>query len=274
MGVRSLRPLRGLAVALSVLVAVGPVMGQDSRLQRLDTLGAAQAWQAVGRLDIRGKGFCTGTMIGDDLVLTAAHCLLMDGEPVRAEDVTFRAGFRDGRSYATRELRRFVILPDRQSDPHPGNDLALLELARPVRQAGFRPAQIDGAGLQLGQAVAVVSYAKGRADAPSRQARCTSVEQRGDLMILSCAADFGASGSPVFEEGGTDVLGVILAMGEYQGAPVSVAHRLSDPFQRLLTMAQAGEGIWALGGQGAFTGVTPGQRRDTGAKTVRPPARP
>ena len=36
----------------------------------------SKGWEAVGRLDLAGRGFCTGALISPDLVLTAAHCLL------------------------------------------------------------------------------------------------------------------------------------------------------------------------------------------------------
>ena len=35
----------------------------------------AYPWTAVGRLNKKGRSFCTGTVVGPKLVLTAAHCL-------------------------------------------------------------------------------------------------------------------------------------------------------------------------------------------------------
>ena len=68
------------AFLTGLILAVLPLAGWagDSRLQSLDTTEAGRAWEAVGRLDIDGKGFCTGTLIAPDLVLTAVHSFPTD----------------------------------------------------------------------------------------------------------------------------------------------------------------------------------------------------
>mgnify|MGYP001584998344 CR=1 FL=1 len=58
---RSLFALFGLLAA--------PLAAQDSALQRLDSGVEAAGWEAVGRLDIDGKGFCTAALIAPDTVL-------------------------------------------------------------------------------------------------------------------------------------------------------------------------------------------------------------
>ena len=51
---------------------------QESGLVALETRQDSQGWEAVGRLDIQGKGFCTASLLRDRLILTAAHCLYDD----------------------------------------------------------------------------------------------------------------------------------------------------------------------------------------------------
>lgn len=114
----------------------------------------------------------------------------------------------------------------------------------------------------------MVSYAAGRAEAPSLQARCRALGQTEGIHVLSCAAGLGSSGAPVFAQtrAGPRVVGVILAISTLEAEPVSLAHGLGPQMERLLQLAETGA-------QGASGFLAPGERRDTGAKTVRPPQR-
>ncbi|MAE89375.1 MAG: trypsin, partial [Pelagibaca sp.] len=70
-------------------------------------------WQAVGRLELAGKAFCTGALIAPDMVLTAAHCLFdaETGARIPADKIQFLAGWRNGRAAAYRRVRRAVAHP-------------------------------------------------------------------------------------------------------------------------------------------------------------------
>lgn len=264
-----------LAFFLVLLATPLRAQDQDTPLTRLDTLGAGKAWQAVGRLDVDGKGFCTGTLISSDLVLTAAHCVIVEGAVVDPGRIGFRAGLRDGASHAERRARRVLVPQDRVSDDSRMDlDMALVELSRPVRRAGFEPA-IPAGGLARGTGVGVVSYAQERAEAPSLQSLCRTLGVWQGVAVLSCEANFGSSGAPVFRllRGRPVVVGVLTAISELNGEKVSMAVRIEDVLPGLMQRAREGDGVWANGRQGAFQSVTPGQRRDTGAKTVRVPQR-
>jgi protease YdgD len=51
-------------------------------------------WSAVGRVNVRNQGFCTGTLVAPRIVITAAHCLLIarTNSWVKPDDVHFVAG--------------------------------------------------------------------------------------------------------------------------------------------------------------------------------------
>ena len=102
-----------LFIALLVGLAV-PVGAEESRLISLETSDAGQDWQAVGRLNLGARGFCTGALIAPDLVLTAAHCLYDKDTGARIDDrdIEFLAGWRNGRAEAYRGVRTSVPHPD------------------------------------------------------------------------------------------------------------------------------------------------------------------
>jgi V8-like Glu-specific endopeptidase len=220
-----------LLLLLALLLPFGRPGLAEPSLKLLGTADEGRGWEAVGRLDLGSRGFCTGSLITADIVMTAAHCLFdkVTGERVPTDEVEFQAGLRFGRAEAYRGVRRIVLHPgyDFQADDRlhrVGSDLALLELDRPVRSGHVRPFRTQ-TRINTGQVVQVVSYARDRSDAPSREEACRVLARDHDILVLSCAVDFGASGSPVFAtfDGETRIVSVISAKAEWKGQPVSLA---------------------------------------------------
>jgi secreted trypsin-like serine protease len=140
--------------------------------------------QSVVRVESSKGELCSGVLIGPDVVLTAAHCL-MDRAAYRV--IGNDRAFRPRRISVAAAAVHPAFVPGTTPRTQPGVDLALLKLERPLG-ADFLPLNPGGAGsIGTGDMLTIAGYGvvgegqKGSA----RVLRQTSLVSLGPLQVAN-----------------------------------------------------------------------------------------
>jgi len=263
-----------LSIALAVCLAA-PAHAENTGLDRLTLRSDLLGWEAVGRLDTGNGGFCTGVIVASDLVLTAAHCLTDAQAAGHVDNLRFRAGLRDCEAVADSGVARAVMHPDYApangvSAQNLRRDVALVQLAAPIPTGMAAPFLVEGLP-RPGEAVSVVSYASGRAEAPARQAVCTVRGRQAGLLAFDCDVTFGASGAPVFDVSRqrARIVSLVSSGGPSGDGTLAFGMELPARVDELKQALRTGRGVFP---DRAFTArrIKVGDRGSSGARFVRP----
>jgi prostatin (serine protease 8) len=132
---------KGPALLLGLALAAGATLAQAGTTEEFIVGGSPAAegawpWQVrlLDRMDNQ-TGFCGGSLISDQWVLTAAHCVVMDDGPIESVVVGYGSTLQSQLKLVPSAL--IIVHPDYMTEHHA--DLALIKLAEPLTDAEWIP---------------------------------------------------------------------------------------------------------------------------------------
>ncbi len=166
--------------------------------------------------------FCSGSLVGEDLVMTAGHCIKNEDDCKNVRLVFGYAVKKEGEAAVTtmpasemytcaKIVKRFLGGEPGSPNPAPqslGPDFALIQLDRKV--AGHKPLAINrGANLKKGAAITVIGHPVGLPLKVAGEATVRDFTKKG-YFVADLDTFGGNSGSPVFNTKTGKIEGILV----------------------------------------------------------------
>ena len=261
--------------------AIGKDIAQGCEAVRARTIvdAARYPWAAVGRINFAGyrtRQHCTGALVGERLVLTAAHCLYdrRDRKWLKPQSINFLAGYQRGTHVAHARAAGYIVSKthktgSREHRYNPRQDWALIELQAPIgaRTGYLGWSALDGDGLkralQGGGKIALAGYPGLRKEVLSVDMKCggAQAEKSGHVLIHRCSAMRGDSGGPLLllEDGKATIVGVHSGGVARSGKVVPVSPGVAGFYQTILKALGRSRAEISKDGRIGLPGLTPGR---------------
>jgi protease YdgD len=188
--------------------ALKNVFGSDDRVPLTSD---QYPYRTIGRVLSKTGETCTGTLVGRDLVLTAAHCI-MDPATKKLQNggfFTFQANFRGGSSSEDVAISWYYWGTNDPSSTR-GQDWALLRTARPIGERlgylGFKQYPIDRFPSRFTVAGYSGDFYNGMTAGMHVGCGQRGIDTNGGLILHDCDTTRGSSGGPVLDNTNPSIL--------------------------------------------------------------------
>ena len=164
-------------------------------------------WSSIGKVDFAGfneRQSCTGSVIGPEMVLTAAHCLYNGSTPAHqllsAGSIHFLLGFSRGEYRLHRVSTRYVVSPkfDYRDQKTAGDDWAVIYVDEAF-PSDIKALRLATTRTLPGTLVETAGYSAYQSKVMTADKHCqvTAVSADGKLVFNNCVFRHGNSGGPL-----------------------------------------------------------------------------
>ncbi|MFL5784275.1 MAG: trypsin-like serine peptidase [Bacteriovoracaceae bacterium] len=192
--------------------------------------------------DQPAAALCSGTLIGDDLILTASHCY--DNSSI-CKNASWIFGFevdpKNRYEISQDEIYRCKEVVFQKFDLTNGNDFAIVRLDRKVKNHSPVKIRQQNSSLPMGTGLFTIGHPRGLPTKVAANGEVLSVEN--NVMMTNLDSFTGNSGSGVFHSATNELIGVLsYGKEDYDEDQDNVCS-----FSHIYLLQEGGEAVMGIG---------------------------